>query len=428
MSPAGSSDEWYERKPRRPGPSAPRTAGRRPFGASWWGAAWVDALEQRARLDPNRLPRGRTYARTGAVGTLTLAPGEVLAEVQGSRRSAYTVRVRVRQFDKVEWDRLLDALSAEIGHTAALLDGELPSGVADDVRSVGLDLLPGPGELQARCSCPDWADPCKHAAAVCYLVADALDADPFGVLLLRGRGREEVLGGLRARRYSDISVVGPAVAIEPESDQGIPAREAWSRAPGPLPAVPAPPRRTGRPAVLAADPPLEAGVDLGALRALASDAATRALALLQGAASSGLELTVEQDLARRAATLLGGGEGGVDTSALTELAHRAGVPGRELVRRGLAFRDGGVEGLTVVDEAWDPGPVPLAAGRVLLGSAATVRRNRVTFGEHQLRLGRDGRWYPFRKDRAGRWNPDGAPVTVIADDEVGTLEDDVDSR
>jgi hypothetical protein len=169
-------------------------------------------------------------------------------------------------------------------------------------------------------------------------------------------------------------------------------------------------------------------VDLGALRALASDAATRALALLQGAASSGLELTVEQDLARRAATLLGGGEGGVDTSALTELAHRAGVPGRELVRRGLAFRDGGVEGLTVVDEAWDPGPVPLAAGRVLLGSAATVRRNRVTFGEHQLRLGRDGRWYPFRKDRAGRWNPDGAPVTVIADDEVGTLEDDVDSR
>jgi hypothetical protein len=117
-----------------------------------------------------------------------------------------------------------------------------------------------------------------------------------------------------------------------------------------------------------------------------------------------------------------------DTPALTELAHRAGVPGRQLVRRGLAFRDGGVEGLTVVDEAWDPGPVPLAAGRVLLGSAATVGRNRVTFGEHQLRLGRDGRWYPFRKDRAGRWNPDGAPVTVIAEDEVGTLEDDVDSR
>ena len=64
------------------------------------------------------------------------------------------------------------------------------------MRSVGLDLLPGAGELQPRCSCPDWAAPCKHAAAVCFLVADALDADPFGVLLLRGLGREEVLAGL----------------------------------------------------------------------------------------------------------------------------------------------------------------------------------------------------------------------------------------
>ncbi|MCU1493055.1 MAG: hypothetical protein JWO62_819 [Acidimicrobiaceae bacterium] len=430
MSPAGSSDDWYERKPRRPGPGAPRAAGRRPFGASWWGAAWVEALEQRAQLDPNRLPRGRTYARTGAVGALTLAPGEVLADVQGSRRSPYKVRVRVREFGEDEWDRLLDALAAEIGHTAALLDGELPSGVADDVRSVGLDLLPGPGELQARCSCPDWADPCKHAAAVCYLVADNLDADPFGVLLLRGRGREEVLAGLRSRRHSYASAPtsAPALVIEPESDEGVPAREAWSRAQGPLPTAPPPPRRAGRPAVLAADPPPDAGVDLRALRALASDAAARALGLLQGAVLSGLELTVEQDLARRAAALLARGEGGADTSALTELAHRAGVPGRELLRRALAFRDGGPEGLAVLDEAWDPDPATLAAGRTRLGPGAAARRNRVTLGERQLRLGRDGRWYPFRKDRAGRWNPDGVPLASIADGEVGALEDEVDSR
>jgi uncharacterized Zn finger protein len=430
MSPAGSSDDWYGHKPPRPGPSAPRAAGRRPFGASWWGAAWVEALEQRAQLDPNRLPRGRTYARTGAAGTLTLAPGEVLADVQGSRRAPYKVRVRVRQFDRAEWDRLLDALAAEIGHTAALLDGELPSGVADDVRSVGLDLLPGPGELQARCSCPDWADPCKHAAAVCYLVADILDADPFGVLLLRGRSREEILAGLRSRRYSDIStsVPAPALAIEPEPDEGVPAREAWSRPRGPLPTAPPPPRRAGRPTVLAVDPPADAGVDLGVLRALASDATTRALALLQGAVSSGLELTVEQDLARRAAALLADGEGGTGTSALTELARRAGAPGRELVRRALAFRDGGVEGLAVLDGAWDPGPAPLSAARALVGPGAVARRNRVTLGEHQLRIGRDGRWYPFRKDRTGRWNPDGAPITPVADDEVGTLEDDAGSR
>ncbi len=427
MSPAGSSGDWYEYKPRRPGPGAPRAAGRRPFGASWWGQAWVEALEQRARLDPNRLPRGRTYARTGAVGALTLAPGEILADVQGSRRSPYQVRVRVRQFDEAEWHRLLDALAAEIGHTAALLDGELPAGVADDGRSVGLDLLPGAGELQPRCSCPDWADPCKHAAAVCYLVADALDADPFGVLLLRGRGREEVLAGLRSRRHTGTPASTAALAIEPEADEGVPAREAWSRSPRPVPTAPPPPRRAGRPAVLAADPPPDTGVELGALRALAADAAARALALLQGAASSGLELTAEQDLARRAAALLAGGPGGTDTPALNGLARRAGLPGRELLGRALAFRDGGVEGLAVLDGDWDPGPAPVSAGYALLGPGATARRNRVTLGDRQVRLGRDGRWYPFRKGNAGRWDPDGAPITPMGDDEVGDLEDEADA-
>jgi uncharacterized Zn finger protein len=66
---------------------------------------------------------------------------------------------------------------------------------------VGLDLLPGPGEVQPRCSCPDWADPCKHAAAVCYLVADELDRDPFLLFLLRGKGRDELLAGVRQRRF-----------------------------------------------------------------------------------------------------------------------------------------------------------------------------------------------------------------------------------
>ena len=99
-------------------------------------------------------------------------------------------------------------------------------------------------------------------------------------------------------------------------------------------------------------------MDLGALRGLATDAAARALGLLQGAASSGLELTVDQDLARRAAALLADGPGGTDTPALNVLARCAGLPGRELLRRALAFRYGGAEGLTVLDEAWDPGPAP----------------------------------------------------------------------
>jgi uncharacterized Zn finger protein len=203
----GWSGDWPEHKPRLPGSGVWREGGRRPFGATWWGKAWVEALENRASLDRNRLPRGRTYARTGAVGELVVAPGEVVASVQGSRRTPYTVKVRVATFDDGQWTSLLDALAAEIGHTAALLDGELPEGVAEDVRSVGLDLLPGAGELQPRCNCPDYADPCKHSAAVCYLVADILDDDPFTLLLLRGRGREEVLAAMRACRAGQLDGV-----------------------------------------------------------------------------------------------------------------------------------------------------------------------------------------------------------------------------
>ncbi len=166
----------------------------RQFGRTWWGRAWVDALENRARLDPNRLPRGRTYARQERVSTLRVDAGEVTAFVRGGRPGRYRVLVRVRTFDDDEWDRLVAAIAGRAGHAAALLDGELDPEVAVDARDAGVDLLPGPGDLRPRCSCPDWADPCKHAAAVCYLVADVLDDDPFALFHVRGRTREALLG------------------------------------------------------------------------------------------------------------------------------------------------------------------------------------------------------------------------------------------
>src|SRR5579859_2618940 len=209
---------------------------RRAFGGTWWGRAWIDALEQRARLDPNRLPRGRTYARRGRVGTLTVEPGMVKAAVHGSRVTPYLVHVRVRVFDEQEWDRLIDAIAGRAAHTAALLDGDLLPEVVADAASAGVDLLPGAGEVGPRCSCPDWANPCKHAAAVAYLVADVLDDDPFALLLLRGRTREEVLAALRLRRAGG----QVAVAIDASAaDRGVTAREAYSaRDQASLPAVP----------------------------------------------------------------------------------------------------------------------------------------------------------------------------------------------
>ena len=202
----------------------PGSAGQQEFGRTWWGRAWLEALEQRARLDPDRLPRGREYARSGAVGELTLAPGEARARVRGRKTEPYQVRIRVRRFADDEWDRVLEAIAAQLGHAAALLDGELPPEIADDAAGAGLDLLPGGGEVGPRCDCPDDADPCKHSAAACYLIAGALDADPFALFLLRGRTRDQVLAGIRARRRGPVKAAGTAAEAGsppgPASDAG----------------------------------------------------------------------------------------------------------------------------------------------------------------------------------------------------------------
>src|SRR6266536_2524644 len=223
---------------------------------------------------------------------------------------------RQRRLADDEWDQVLEAISAQLGHAAAMLDGELPPEVAADVAAAGLDLLPGAGEVGPRCSCPDEADPCKHSAAVCYLVADALDVDPFAVLLLRGRTRGEVLAGLRARRRDARAGAGQAreAAALPGAaagtpvgragtavlDDGVDARSALAPAPapGPIPVPPMPPARPGHPAALPVDPPSWRAGLREDLLALAADAAGRAWQLAVG-------LDADADLARRAARTLG---------------------------------------------------------------------------------------------------------------------------
>lgn len=398
------------------------------FGRTWWGAAWVEALEQRARLDPNRLPRGRDYARSGAVGELTLAPGEARAQVQGRKTEPYEVRIRVRRFTDEEWDRVLTAISARLGHAAALLDGELPPEIAEDAADAGLDLLPGGGEIGPRCNCPDDADPCKHSAAACYLVADALDADPFVLLLLRGRTRDQVLAGVRTRRRGAPGEAPSGAAAEAAGaaanaragagraadDKGVDAREAfgapvsWAE----IPAPPLPPARPGQPAALPVDPPAwRAGLG-GDLLELAADAAARAWEMAVGlSADAGLGLSTDADLARRAARALG-------TPAFGPIAARSGIGARELARQALAWRHGGVAGLELLHSEWDPAAEEpesadlLKAARNVLrsktGAPDSVAGNRVTAGRLQLRLGRDLRWYPYARSD-GDWEPSGPP-------------------
>jgi hypothetical protein len=247
------------------------------------------------------------------VGALEVRTGEIVASVQGSRAKPYKVTVKVRRYSAQEWDHTLAALASRVGHLAALLDGEMPPGVADDLAAAGIDLLPVAGDLQPRCSCPDWAVPCKHAAAVCYLVADALDGDPWLLFWVRGRDRDALMAGLRARRAAGGGAAG-VVAGPGESlgagrggqtatswapDTGVAAREVWAqwatvtgRGAPPLPAIPLPPAKPGMPTMLAVDPPAGVGLTPAALRQLASDAAQRAWELAHGDLSAARDAAV----------------------------------------------------------------------------------------------------------------------------------------
>ena len=417
---------------------------KRGFAETWWGRAWVDALEHSARLDPNRLPRGRTYARTNRVEDLQVAPGEVRASVWGRRRTPYKVRVRVRTFSDAEWAAVTAAVATKAAHAAALVDGELDPGVVEDARSAGVALLPDAGDLQPRCSCPDWADPCKHSAAVCYLVAGLLDGDPFRLLELRGRRRPEVLaavrrararevaGGVggggpvagsvpagRRRRQGDQPAPGDGVLAPPlpARDKGMAAADAWRRPLAALPAVPPAPAVAGRPAPWHADPPDAAPFTADGLRSLVSDAAGRAAALATGAGRSGLDLDEREDLARRADAVL-------ESGGIADMARRAGCPPTALVATALAWRHAGAAGLRVLDEDdWRPPTATMVTAREALVAAGLapskvrVRQNRVALGPgEEVRLARDGRWYRFAK-RAGRWEivapPADAPDELV---------------
>lgn len=377
-----------------------RLAGsRRSFAQTWWGKAWIDALEQRAQLDPNRLPRGRTYARQGHVSQLEVVSGEVTALVLGSRASHYRVRLRVRRFDEQEWLQLFATIAGRAAHAAALLDGELDPAVVEAARDADVELLPGPGELGPQCSCPDWADPCKHAAAVCYLVADALDSDPFALLLLRGRTREEVLAGVRAQRSVGVANTAPGeAALTRPQDAGIRASEAWARRPAEMPAPPTAPPRPGtiRP-LLDPDPDHGIGAPTAAtLAALAADAAGRAQRMVADGAASGILLDERADLARRAAELLG-------ENAFAAFARRVRLGPREAVRLALAWRAAGSTGVELVDGQLAP---LTDAERLTVGAASIAERggppvkqrpDRLVVGRTHLVLGPDHRWYALER-------------------------------
>ncbi|MEJ8656525.1 SWIM zinc finger family protein [Streptomyces sp. MS1.AVA.4] len=433
---------------RRTFPALAPRSGDETLAASWWGNAWVEALEDTA-LDPARLARGRAYAGRGQVDAITVTPGRVVAYVHGSRPRPYRAEIRLRPLGDDDWERLLDTAAARPDHIAALLDKDVPHALAN-----AADLLPVPGDLIPDCSCPDDGFPCKHAAALCYQTARILDEDPFVLFLMRGRGEQEVLAeltrrnatraaaerGSAARSPADGSEAGRSTGAGPDEGHGgapalatVRARDAL--APRMLPPLPPPlpvPAHPGRPPVYpraagAADAPAASGpgyapLDPLALDLLASEASARAHTTLHTGHDPIAGLSAWQDAVRLAAAHPGSGLTASTRALYTALARATGRTPTDLARAVAAWRQGGRAGLAALEDEWDPPAGPFDRARPALIAADfphfRPRRNRLSTPSLQLRLGRDGLWYGYESD-PGRddWWPRGIPD----EDPVGAL-------
>lgn len=176
------------------------------FVKHWWANRWIRALTR--LMDSGRLGRGRSYARRGQVVEINIAAGHISARVQGTRRTPYRVGIELRPLGDHQWDKVFDALAEQAIFAAQLLNGEMPTDIEQVFEAVKVPLFPTThGDLQTDCSCPDWVNPCKHIAAVYYLLGERFDEDPFLLFELRGRSKGEVAAALRERRVQGLATV-----------------------------------------------------------------------------------------------------------------------------------------------------------------------------------------------------------------------------
>ena len=184
------------------------------FGASWWARRWVQALERFSV--GSRLSRGRSYARRGQVVSIDVRPGEVAASVQGSRKRPYRVSIAVATLPGSDLHKLQAALAERPAFAASLLAGRMPENIEDAFADVGLSLFPSrKSDLETDCSCPDFANPCKHIAAVYLLLGEEFDRDPFLIFRMRGIERDELLDPDLRKSVEASAWMSPALPPEP---------------------------------------------------------------------------------------------------------------------------------------------------------------------------------------------------------------------
>ncbi|MER6615478.1 SWF or SNF family helicase [Streptomyces xantholiticus] len=389
----------------------------RGFAQTWWGQAWIKALQDTA-LDGEQLRNGRRHARQGAVGAVSVRPGRITAVVRDRDGTAYRSDVLLQELGDQDWERFLEMATDRAGHIAALLDREMPPHLVEDAAAAGVELLPGIGDLEPECSCEAW-DHCPHTAALCYQVARLLDQDPFVLLLMRGRGERRLLDELQLR---SVARAKEPTADEAPARRGVRADEAFGAADilPPLPDPPPLPDEPGPAPALDTEAPSADGIDPVALEFLVADAAARARLLLAQALAPGHDgqppqpvPTLDQDAVRMAASVPGPVIAG--RLAAGTARTRAGL---DLAVR--AWRYGGAAGQAALEEDFTPDPEQQARAMRALDAAwaeaaeadrprlrpAGPARWTVLGAGVQLRLDRDGQWWPFRKER-GVWAPAG---------------------
>ncbi|MEU6819334.1 SWF or SNF family helicase [Streptomyces atriruber] len=399
----------------------------RGFAQSWWGQAWLKALEDTA-LDLQQLKSGRRLARAGAVGAVSVRPGRITAVVKDRDGTPHRSDVLLQELSPEAWDRFLDMAIERAGHIAALLDRDMPPHLVEDSAAAGVELLPGIGDLEPECDCEAW-DHCGHTAALCYQVARLLDEDPFVLLLMRGRGERMLLDELQARSASRAETPEALEGAQEAGPAGVDAAEAYEDGAilPPLPALPPLPVEPGLPPTLDTDAVPAPGLDVQAVEFLAAQAAVEAYRILADALTPGHEhssvedeLTGSEDAVRLAAA-----QPGAAVEARLAVASERGRDGLALAVR--AWRYGGRAALHVLEEEWTPKEDVLARARAALDTAwdederpqLRAARNRWTVvgADVQLRHGHDGRWWPYRKEH-GHWAPAGPaahdPATALA--------------
>ena len=169
------------------------------FSRTWWGKVFIEALE--SLTDSGRLQRGRSYAKGGKVKSFDIDGNLITAVVRGSvnpyfgvyKEPTYIISIEIIAIAEDQWDLIIDKLASKASVISRLLLNEVPENIESSFSELGFHLLPHDrGDFHTQCSCPDYANPCKHIAGVYYLVAAQLDENPFLLFELRGLSKSEL--------------------------------------------------------------------------------------------------------------------------------------------------------------------------------------------------------------------------------------------